>query len=275
MLNRFGVYSTLIILISACFLCALLLQWCSAPLAIRSLGRPLPEILLEEFQITNHSAKAFAVSFATMIKTNGNWTWCKSYAPCTGWYLDPHSSHREISPIPTGGERWRLVAVCTRPATRLSVTIEKIFKLVGFRAGWVRTLFVMGPERDLPSRHELLMASREFKHSRMQVHLESLEGIPLIQATAQSGDTDAQFRLGGRYIRGNGVERSVPEALRWFETAATNRHAEAAYNLGTIYEYGLGTSSNQIQASHWYQLASELGHSGAREKLRVFSAPEK
>ena len=92
-----------------------------------------------------------------------------------------------------------------------------------------------------------------------------------VQAAARIGDSDAQIRLAGRYLTGTGVERSVVDALRWYEAAATNGHAEAAYNLGNIYEYGLGTVTNATKAIEWNQRANERGHAGAKERLRALA----
>jgi len=98
---------------------------------------------------------------------------------------------------------------------------------------------------------------------------------PAVQAAAQSGDADAQFGLAGRYFRGDGVEKSLVEGLRWFEAAATNGNTEAAYNLGTIYEYGLGPVADRARAIEWYRRASERGHTQAQDKLRTLAASER
>jgi TPR repeat protein len=98
------------------------------------------------------------------------------------------------------------------------------------------------------------------------------EETPAVQTAAQSGDAEAQFRLAGRYFTGSGIEKSLTEALRWYETASSNGNAEAAYNLGTIYDYGLGTTSDRTRATRWYRRASEREHTAAQERLRVLAA---
>jgi len=95
------------------------------------------------------------------------------------------------------------------------------------------------------------------------------QDLPTVQAAAQNGVAEAQFRLAGRYVAANGVEGSLTEALRWYEAAGTNGHAEAAYNLGTIYDYGLGTSADPSRAIEWYERASQRGHNGAKERLQA------
>jgi len=97
------------------------------------------------------------------------------------------------------------------------------------------------------------------------------EPTQVVQAAAQRGDIDAQFRLAGRYLTGTGVEKSLTEALRWYHVAATNGHIEAAYNIGTIYEFGLGTASDETKAIEWYRRASDRGHGRAQEKVRTLA----
>lgn len=84
------------------------------------------------------------------------------------------------------------------------------------------------------------------------------EWVTALQAAAEDGDPDAQFKLAGLCYRGDGVERNVPEAVGWYEKAAEKGHAEAAYNLGTIYEYGLGVKSNRTKATEWYLRAGDV-----------------
>lgn len=89
---------------------------------------------------------------------------------------------------------------------------------------------------------------------------------------AENGDTEARFKLAGRYWNGNCVKRSPSEALRWYESAATNGHTEAAYNLGTLYEYGLRTAPDRGRAIIWYRSASERGHIIAKERLQALTS---
>jgi len=106
---------------------------------------------------------------------------------------------------------------------------------------------------------------------RPDPHIKPPEKAQDTQAAARDGDSDAQFRLAGRYFTGTGIERSVIDALRWYEAAATNGRAEAAYNLGTIYDHGLGTVSDENKAIEWYRRASDRGHMQAQERLRTLA----
>ena len=57
------------------------------------------------------------------------------------------------------------------------------------------------------------------------------------QAGAQ-GHAEANYRIGQLYARGEGVIRSIPDAVVWYKRAAEANHAEAQFQLGTIYVNG-------------------------------------
>ena len=44
---------------------------------------------------------------------------------------------------------------------------------------------------------------------------------------ADNGHAAAQYNCGNMYYNGEGVERDVEEALRWFDLAATQDHQQA------------------------------------------------
>jgi len=49
------------------------------------------------------------------------------------------------------------------------------------------------------------------------------------------GDPKAQNYLGVLYLKGDGVERDLKEAVYWFKKAAAQGNADAQYRLGTMY----------------------------------------
>ena len=268
--------STLYIVVAtALFVCltlAILRARPTMPIAILPLGRPHPEIPLEEFQVTNKSSKEFMVRFATMVKASGTWDWERpGGCVVTSYGLSPHSSHEEHALVPRYGECWRLVAFCSPPATSFSPpnpasrVVGDLCKLLGIRPRWSEPFQVMGPEMDSSDAAELYAKLERERETRLP------DEPSAIRSAAENGDANAQFGLAGRYFTGTGFEKSLPEAIRWFEAAATNGHAEAAYNLGTIYEYGLSTASNRTQAINWYRRAGERGHIAAQEKLRALA----
>ncbi|MCD8070178.1 MAG: hypothetical protein LUE08_02175 [Akkermansiaceae bacterium] len=53
----------------------------------------------------------------------------------------------------------------------------------------------------------------------------------LYQEAAEQGNAEAQYRLGECYAEGEGVEKDVKEAVRWWRKAADQGHAEARMAL--------------------------------------------
>ena len=84
---------------------------------------------------------------------------------------------------------------------------------------------------------------------------------------AGAGSSEADFRIGLLYARGEGVVRSIPDAVIWYERAANKGHVEAQYRLGTIYFDGAkpGPSS----ASQWFESASQRDGEAARRTLNA------
>src|SRR5260370_33832985 len=55
---------------------------------------------------------------------------------------------------------------------------------------------------------------------------------------ADSGNTAAQFQLGLAYHFGNGVDKDIYEAIRWYRMAANSGDPAAQNNLGHRYQTG-------------------------------------
>ena len=85
----------------------------------------------------------------------------------------------------------------------------------------------------------------------------------LLITEAQAGDVEAQFRLGAAYDSGNGVRKSVTEAIEWYRMAAENDHAEAQNSLGSIYQ----AEKKYKEALFWYEKAAEQDHALAINNL--------
>lgn len=120
---------------------------------------------------------------------------------------------------------------------------------------------------------------------------------------AENGHTEAIYRLGLAYEKGDGVRRSRARAAVYYRYAAHEAHAEAAYRLaaylreryrgteqadtayfwlrvaaelgsvgachmlGTCYEQGEGTEASPIRAAYWYTVAAEGGNFDAAYRL--------
>ena len=89
---------------------------------------------------------------------------------------------------------------------------------------------------------------------------------------AAAGQASAQFNLGSRYARGDGVRKNVDKALKWYRLAAAQGDSGAELNLGALYEAGEGVPKDVVTARKWYLLAADQGLDGAQYNLgRVYS----
>lgn len=68
---------------------------------------------------------------------------------------------------------------------------------------------------------------------------DTVAAIRYLRASVDTGFPTAMYMLGELYLKGKGVPRSNPEALRLFEGAAKKNYAPACYMLGHIYRDGL------------------------------------
>lgn len=98
-------------------------------------------------------------------------------------------------------------------------------------------------------------------------HLQDNQRMLLEQA--ESGNPQAQFELGNRYLNGEGVEQDNFEALRWFTLAADRNNANAQYNIAVMYLNGLGVVKDQAQAVEWFIRAAENGDPPSQYTLGV------
>ena len=81
---------------------------------------------------------------------------------------------------------------------------------------------------------------------------------------AESGNIEAQYRLGLCYKTGEGTTKDTAKAYTWFQKAAE------AGNLDAKYEYALLVDANQ--GFGWFKEAAEQGHAGAQNMLGRYYA---
>lgn len=63
-------------------------------------------------------------------------------------------------------------------------------------------------------------------------------------------DAEAQYALGSKYVRGDGVSRDFSKAIALFRKAADQNHSVAQCALGNMYASGWGTPRNDKKAVH-------------------------
>lgn len=96
-----------------------------------------------------------------------------------------------------------------------------------------------------------------------------------LRETAAAGNAPAQFEVGLRYARGEGVPQDFEQAAYWFEQAADQDLAIAQYRLATLYEKGRGVPQDYDQARTLYESAAGKGNVKAMHNLAVIYAEGK
>ena len=86
---------------------------------------------------------------------------------------------------------------------------------------------------------------------------------------AEQGHAQAQYSLGLRYAKGEGVAQDYAEALKWYRMAAEQGLARAQCNLGVLYDQGRGTAQNYAEAMQWFRKAAEQGNATAQYNLGI------
>ncbi|HHV6627196.1 TPA: tetratricopeptide repeat protein, partial [Haemophilus influenzae] len=79
---------------------------------------------------------------------------------------------------------------------------------------------------------------------------------------AEQGDAKAQFNLGVRYAKGQGVKQDDVEAVKWYRKAAEQGDADAQALLGFSYLLGKGVQVNKSLAKEWFGKACDNGDQG-------------
>ena len=103
------------------------------------------------------------------------------------------------------------------------------------------------------------------------VDLGYLSGVGLSDATkwirfaAESGSALAQFVYAESIWSDSDRDRT--EAIRYYESAATQGHSLAQNRLGFVYENGLGVSRSMSIAIDWYKRSADGGCANAAERL--------
>ena len=80
-------------------------------------------------------------------------------------------------------------------------------------------------------------------------------------------DAMDQFMLGECYRTGDGVTRSMREAIRWYTKAAERGFVRAQIMLALSYKDGNGVPQDLSKANEWFRKAAEAGDSYAQNFL--------
>jgi uncharacterized protein len=83
------------------------------------------------------------------------------------------------------------------------------------------------------------------------------------------GIADAQFMLGLLYQTGRGVAKDDAAAFAWFQRAANQGHVEAQFFVGTAFMRGRGVRRDDREAMSWLTKAATANHTGAQYELGI------
>lgn len=118
-----------------------------------------------------------------------------------------------------------------------------------------------------------LMCSVAFAQTQEQEpQQQEASELTALVATAEGGDSAAQFELANRYLYGEGFIADEFEAARWFRLAAEQDNNNAQYNLAVMYMQGTGVIADNQTAVQWFRRAAELGDPPAQFTLATLYA---
>ena len=80
--------------------------------------------------------------------------------------------------------------------------------------------------------------------------------LKIYRAAAEQGDINAQFHLGGMYLKGQGVTQDYKQTVKWWRLAAEQGEDIAQFYLGTMYRDGKGVTKNLVIAHMWFNTAA-------------------
>lgn len=83
------------------------------------------------------------------------------------------------------------------------------------------------------------------------------------EEAARSGDAEAQSRLGHRYFYGNGTQRDIVQAIRWYRESAKNGCEAGMLHLAEYYR----NKKQYKEAAKWYRQYVEARIKWRNERL--------
>jgi Sel1 repeat len=129
---------------------------------------------------------------------------------------------------------------------------------------------VNGTSNGSPSQHSELLQETEGRDSAEGVKHATRRSaeIDALYQRARENNADAQYQLGLRLLRGEGLPRNESEAATWFDRAARMGDARAQLELGMAYTSGQGVAPDQVTGYTWLTLAATSGNAEAETALR-------
>jgi ankyrin repeat protein len=94
------------------------------------------------------------------------------------------------------------------------------------------------------------------------------QAVVRLEALAERGDPEAQYRLASLYRAGKGVSKDLAKATELHYQSALTGYANAQYSYGQLVEKGDNSPQSLNEAIDWYQKAAAQEHELALLKLK-------
>jgi len=88
---------------------------------------------------------------------------------------------------------------------------------------------------------------------------------------AETGNSEAQFRIGNLYRNGYGFNKDFTQAVDWYRKAAISGHAKAQTYFAMNLELGRGITKDLDEASKWYRRSANQGDPDAQHWMATAS----
>lgn len=101
---------------------------------------------------------------------------------------------------------------------------------------------------------------------------DEIEAFKAMRRRAETGEAEAQFKLGAMYAYGRGIAKDEAEAAGWLRKAATQNHLAAQTRLGLMLARGAGVPKNEVEAAEWLRKAADHNDPVAQFNLGLMHA---
>lgn len=137
--------------------------------------------------------------------------------------------------------------------------VGKVQAASALKQEWVRK---KAPAEEKPVQWEdsvsLFLRARAYEKGE-GVEKNLAEAAKWYRKAADRGCSEAQFRLGYCYYHGQGVKQDYEQAVFWYRESAEQGNASAQNNLGLCYYHGDGVKEDREQAVFWYRKSADRG----------------
>lgn len=104
------------------------------------------------------------------------------------------------------------------------------------------------------------------------IHHDYSKSLRLLEESAALAFPPAQYELGKKYYKGNGVEQDYKTAFSLFESSAQQCYVRAMYYVSMCLSKGQGTEVNMTESIKWCKRGAKAGHPLCQYRLSMLYA---